>query len=124
MPISGIWSGEFFPADPSTAVSSPQRTPVQAANTFMMKSMSRPDSSAHRSAMHRAWNGVMTFAVDSCVGAGRRPPFRAHPAAAALASLGGVALDLPGVDSVAEDRDQQGTCARWRPTGRTGGLGR
>jgi hypothetical protein len=42
--------------------------------------------------------------------AGRRPAFRAHSAAAALAPLGRVPLDLAGVHSVAEDRDQQRTC--------------
>ena len=46
----------------------------------MMKSMSRPDSSAHRSAMQRAWNGVMTLAVESfAVREGVRPFARIRP---------------------------------------------
>ena len=40
-------------------------------------------------------------------GAGGRPASCPHPPAAALAAFGGVAVDLPGVDGVAEDGDQQ-----------------
>ena len=42
---------------------------------------------------------------------GRDPALGAHPAAAAFPPFGWVPVDLPGVDGVAEDRDQQGAGA-------------
>ena len=105
-------SGESLPSHPSTASSSPQRTPVQAAKTFITKSMSRPESSAHRSARHRAWNGVITLAVACCAArAGARPLARTRPRRP-LRRSAGFRSSLPGVDGVAEDRDQQGAGSR------------
>jgi hypothetical protein len=54
-------------------MSSPQRTPVQVAKTFMTKSVSRPESRAQRSAKQIAWTGVITLDVD-CLAAGARLP--------------------------------------------------
>ena len=69
--------------------------------------MSRPDSSAQRSARQSAWNGVMHVRGGLLGCAGRCPASGAHAAAAALSSFGRIPVDLPGVNGVAEDRDQQ-----------------